>query len=67
MTGNLNQNVGFWQIERGIGDFRDENCVDFRIGFEILDDCDSLGLRSGTVNERLFQNCGVMLQTKDIV
>ena len=67
MTGNLNQNVGFWQIERGIGDFRDENCVDFWIGFEILDDCDSLGLRSGTVNERFFQNCGVMLQTKDIV
>ena len=56
---DLNQYVGLGQIEGCVGDFGDENSVDFGVMLEVLQDLHPLVLRRRAVNIRLPHPNGV--------
>ena len=56
---DLDQDVGFGQIEGSVGDFGHENRVDFWIVLKVLQDLHSLALRRWAVDEWLAHTNGV--------
>ena len=59
VRGDLDEDVGFRQVEGGVGHFRHEYRIHFGIMLKVLQNLHSLALRSGTVDVRLAHLDGV--------
>lgn len=67
MSTDLNQNVCFREIDGRVSDLGHEDCVDFCVSAEILEDLHSLILVDFPEEERLLRSLRVLLQGAHVV